>query len=221
MYHTMSESGTPIRFDPIGNTNTPGHLKEYLLCEECEKKLNLYEDVAARFFRYISKVGSKSRTGKIYETSLDYHNIKLFFLSLLWRCAVSSDAITQKVSLGSRLSQLTFLLQQNDPGTEDQFAIILRVLEASPEAKNAVLTIPIPMRRAGRRGYAMVGNGAEISWITDKQGVSQEDVPSILRQDGSWSIDTVPAGQSLPWKQAVNNAVEQENRIASRYGTHR
>lgn len=211
----MSEVDTPIRFDPIGGTSSPGHLKEYLLCGECERKFNRYEDIAARFFRRINKLESQSRTSMTSESSLDYCKIKLFFLSLLWRCAVSSDAITQKVLLGSRLSQLTLLLQHDDPGPEDQFAVILRVLNASSEAKNAVLTVPMPMRRAGRLGYAMVGNGVEISWITDKRRVSQEDMPSILRQDGSWSIGVVPARQSLPWIQAVENAAKQENRIAS------
>ena len=64
------------------------------------------------------------------------------------------------VDLGPRLSKMTALLQANDPGRQEEFAIFLLLLDEPPMARNAVLTVPVPMRDASRLGYAMVGNGA-------------------------------------------------------------
>ncbi len=109
---------------------------------------------------------------------------------------------------------MTALLQAAKPGSENDFSIILRLLAESQEAKNAVLTVPVSMRRATRRGYAMVGNGVEISWITDKQGASHDCVPYILHQDGSWLIEVVRGSDSPFWNRAVRNAYEQDRRMA-------
>ena len=220
MFRPMSRQvpGTPIRFDPVGGTVKPGHLKEYMLCPICEDQFCSYEHIVGRFLARLNQLQQQPHTQHIRQSSLDYHNIKLFFLSLLWRCAVSHDPITHLVRLGTRLPTLTALLQAGDPGPENEFAIVLRVLDESQEAKNAVLTVPVPMRCAMRRGYAMVGNGVEILWITDKRGVSQEYVPYILHRDGSWLIEVLAGTCSVPWVQAVRNAHEQDRRTAREGG---
>ena len=216
MFRPMSHlmGGTPIRCDPMGGTTRPGHLKEYMLCGKCEDQFCDYEHVAAPFFRDINDIQQRSPLKRVHKSSLDYHNIKLFFLSLLWRCAVSQDPITQNVRLGSRLQSLSNLLQSNTPGAENEFPIVLRVLDESREAKNAVLTVPIPMRRTMRRGYAMVGNGVEISWVTDSRGVSSESEPYILHRNGNWLIEMVPGSKCVPWVEAVTSAHDQDRRTA-------
>ena len=216
MFRRMSQlaSETPHRFDPIGGTDQPGHLKEYMLCQKCEKQFGSYEQIAGPFLAKLNGFRQQAHTQSIHQSSLDYRNIKLFFLSVIWRCAVCHDPITEKIDLGSRLHSLTALLQAGDPGAENEFPIILRLLAESQEAKNAVLTVPVPMRGTTRRGYAMVGNGVEISWITDKRGASHECVPLILHQDGSWLIKVVSGSDSPPWVQAVKSAYEQDRRMA-------
>ena len=216
MFRPMShlKGGTPIRFDPVGGTTRPGHLKEYMLCEKCEDQFGRYENVAAPFLTDLNEIQQNSSVKRICKASLDYHNIKLFFLSLLWRCAVSQDPIAKGISLGVRLQSLSNLLQSNRPGSEKEFPIVLRVLDESSEAKNAVLIVPIQMRNNMRRGYAMVGNGVEISWVTDSRGVSQQSQPFILHQNGSWVIEVVPGSRCFPWVQAVRNAHDQDRRTA-------
>ena len=212
MFRPMGQLGqqTPLRFDPVGGTDRPGHLKEYMLCERCEIQFSRYERIAGQFFADLNGLQLPPDLKPVFQLSLDYGNIKLFFLSLIWRCAVCEDPITGKIGLGERLAYLTDLLRTSNPGTENEFPIILRMLAESPEAKHAVLTVPVPMRNAKRRGFAMIGNGVEISWITDKRGASHECVAYILRQDGSWQIDVVRGFHSPPWVQAVKNASEKD-----------
>ena len=201
---------TPLRFDPQRRTDRPGHLKEYMLCQHCEAQFASYEQAASHFLDDLNRTQEHTGTQPIRHSSLDYRNIKLFFLSLLWRCAVCQDRITKSVDLGPHLRLLTTLLERGDPGSENEFPIFLRVLAESREAKNAVLTVPRPVRRATRRGYEMVANGVEISWIVDKRGASKEDVPHVFRPDGSWLISVVRGSNCPVWMQAVATAQEQD-----------
>ena len=207
--------GTPIRFDYLEGKSRPGHLKEYMLCSRCEQKFSAHEHVAARFLADLNQIQPGAHKRRIRRSSLDYCSLKLFFLSVLWRCAVARDPITRMVDLGPRLSKLTALLQANDPGKQGEFAILLRLLDESPMARNAVLTVPVPMRDASRRGYAMVGNGVEVSWISDRRGVSHESAPWILKEDGTWLVEVISGSRSFPWRQAVTKSHEQDRRRLS------
>ena len=217
MYRPMGRlaPGTPIRFDSLEGRSRPGHLKEYMLCSTCEDQFSAHERVAARFLADLNQAQLQAHEPKIRRSSLDYASLKLFFLSVLWRCAVARDPITRMVELGSRLSKLTALLQADDPGKQEEFAVFLRLLNESPMARNAVLTVPVPMREASRRGYTMVGNGVEISWVTDRRGVSRESAPWILKEDGTWLVEVISGSRSFPWRQAVTKSHEQDRRRMS------
>ena len=207
--------GTPIRVDSSEGKSRPGHLKEYMLCSKCEEQFSDYEHVAARFLVDLNQVQTRAHECTIRRSSLDYHNLKLFFLSVLWRCAVARDPITRMVDLGPRLSKLTALLQASDPGKQQEFAVLLRLLDESPMARNAVLTVPVPMRDASRRGYTMVGNGVEVSWVTDQRGVAVKSAPWMLNEVGTWLVEVISGSRSFPWRQAVTKSHEQDRRTLS------
>lgn len=217
MYRPMGRlaPGTPIRFDQSEGKSRPGHLKEYMLCSRCEEQFSAHEHVAACFLSDLNQVQLPARKSTIRRTSLDYRSLKLFFLSVLWRCAVAHDPITRMVDLGPRLPKLTGLIRANDPGRQEEFAIFLRLLDESPMARNAVLTVPVPMRDVSRRGYAMAGNGVEISWVSDRRGVTRKSAPWILKEDGTWLIEVISGSRSFPWYQAVTKAHEQDRRTRS------
>ena len=217
MYRTMGRlaPATPLRFTFSRSTQRPGHLKEYMLCPQCENQFSRYERAGGLFLTKLNGLSRQTEAHRLCLSSLDYHRLKLFFLSLLWRCAVCDDPLTGTIDLGSRLASLTALLRADTPGSANEFPVILRLLAESQEAKNAVLTAPVPMRRARRRGYAMVGNGVEISWLSDKRGASSESLSYILHQDGSWLIKVVRGFDSPLWSLAVRSAYEHDRRVGS------
>ena len=217
MYRPMGRlaPGTPIRVDSSEGKSRPGHLKEYMLCSGCEKQFSAHEHVAARFLADLNRLQLQAYEHRIRRSSLDYPSLKLFFLSVLWRCAIARDPITRMVDLGPRLHKLTALLQANEPGKQEDFAIFLRLLNESSMARNAVLTVPVPMRDTSRRGYAMVGNGVEISWVTDQRGVAFKSAPWMLKEDGTWLVEVISGSRSFPWRQAVTRSHEQDRRTLS------
>ena len=221
MFRPMSRLAqeTPMRFDPQVHTDQPGHLKEYMLCKACEQKFANYERIASEFLRGLNEIQGETATRSICRTSLDYDRLKLFFLSLLWRCAVCTNGIARRVDLGPRLGSLTNLVMGGDPGAENEFPIMLRLVAESKEARNAVLTAPEPLRRNGRKGYQMYGNGVEISWIVDKRGAAWEDVPYTLHSDGSWLMEMIRGADCPVWARAVANAnAYEQDRLRRRAG---
>ena len=214
MFRPMSRLSqeTPTRFSSQERGNRPGHLKERLLCESCEQRFSNYERPASEFLRTLNETRIESDTQPIRQTSLDYGRLKLFFLSVLWRCAMCTDGIVRHVNLGPRRGPMTSLLLGEDPGAENEFPVVLRLVVESKEARNAVLAVPERARRNGRNGYQMYGAGVEVSWIVDKRGASREDLPLILHSDGSWLVETVRGADCPIWAQAVANAHEQDRR---------
>ena len=160
-----------------------------MLCSKCEGQFSGHERVDARFLAELNRYQPSALDRVVQWEDLDYANPKLFFLSMLWRCAVAQSPMTRQVDLGSRLAGLTELLRAGDPGGEEEYPILLRFLEAHPTNRNAVITMPYPMRDRKRRGFDMVGYGVEISWITDGQGVDARHAPWILKEDGTWLVE--------------------------------
>ena len=188
-----------------------------MLCSRCENQFCGHERVAERFLTDINQIQLQAHERSIRRSSLDYPSLKLFFLSVLWRCAVARDPMTRMVNLGPRLSKMTALLQANDPGRQEEFAIFLRLLDESPMARNAVLTVPVPMRDVSRRGYAMVGNGVEVSWVTDQQGCPTRAPPGYSkRTERGW----LRSSRGLAPFHGVRQSPDPTNKTAARNPRH-
>ena len=190
----------------------PGHIKEHMLCSECEGEFSRYERVGGQFLACFNRYRPRPLEEMVQWEELDYANLKLFFLSMLWRCAVTQSPMTPKVDLASRLGRLTELLRGGEPGGEEEYPVLLRFLQAHPIDRNAVMTVPYPMRDRKRRGYNMVGYGVEISWITDRQGVDPRHAPWILKEDGTWLVEVSPGSRSPAWRQAITEADEMDRK---------
>ena len=190
----------------------PGHIKEHMLCSECEGEFSRYERVGGQFLACFNRYRPRPLEEMVQWEELDYANLKLFFLSMLWRCAVTQSPMTPKVDLASRLGRLTELLRGGEPGGEEEYPVLLRFLQAHPIDRNAVMTVPYPMRDRKRRGYSMVGYGVEISWITDRQGVDPRHAPWILKEDGTWLVEVSPGSRSPAWRQAITEADEKDRK---------
>ena len=188
-------------------------MKERVPCPRCEGQFSRYERLGARFLAEFNRYEPSALDRVVQWQDLDYANLKLFFLSMLWRFAVAKSPITRLVDLGSRLAGLTELLRADDPGGEEEYPVLLRFLEAHPIDRNAVITMPYPIRDRERRGFDMVGYGVEISWITDGQGVDARHAPWILKEDGTWLVEVTPGSRSPLWRQAIAEIDEADRKM--------
>jgi len=101
-----------------------------ILCGDCETLFQRYDDYAqslllpdAKEEDYILGPDGK-RVGYILK-NIDYCNLKLFFLSVLWRASVSTREEFSKIDVGPFEKALRLMMQSDDPGDENVFSVIV------------------------------------------------------------------------------------------------
>jgi hypothetical protein len=122
-----------------------------ILCAQCESIFSPWDDYAQKILlakpteeQYVMKNGRKIA---YIETAIDYPKLKLFFISLLWKAAVSNHYFFSRVNVGSFEPQLRRMILKGDPGEPDAFAVMIAkcgdrlgqiVLNPQPERWNEI-----------------------------------------------------------------------------------
>jgi len=109
----------------------------------------------------------------------DYHKLKMFFISLLWRAGVSSRKEFNNVNLGPHEDILKELMLNDDSGNIDDYAVLLGVFH--DEKRWATIMSPFPERYNGIRCYRFyLGN--IIAYIkVDRQAFEDPIVHAQMR----------------------------------------
>ena len=105
-----------------------------IVCEECEQRFSPWDDYAFEIFMEswgsFDKITERGQDICYCLPSFDYPRLKLFFMSLLWRAAVSSNPFFGKVDLGSREEVLRVAIERSDPGSVDFFGVVLQAFDS-------------------------------------------------------------------------------------------
>lgn len=101
-------------------------LRERLLCEDCEKRLNIFETYSAPIIRQMQQSTiPKMVDNPTIISGVDYGKFKLFLMSLLWRTGIASDEMWEQVKLGPHQEKLRKMLLAADPGKPHQYGCIV------------------------------------------------------------------------------------------------
>lgn len=117
-----------INVDEHPKKTLKGIYDQKIVCAGCEEKFSLWDNYAKVLLfdtppdNEITH-GSK-KLAQVY-TAFDYSQLKLFFLSLLWRANSSSHFYFKSVSLGPFADKLQKMVRNNDPGDPEDFAVII------------------------------------------------------------------------------------------------
>lgn len=137
----MKQSGqTPIIIASKPNVypkkSHTGIYDKEIVCEDCERIFAPWDEYGNKFLfqelhedRYI--VSNGERIAYNFGSS-DYENLKLFFLSVLWRASVSKQPLFNLVQLGPYEEKLKHLILSKDPGSVEDFAVALSKFDAPP-----------------------------------------------------------------------------------------
>lgn len=119
-----------------------GFYDKHILCAECDNNLlSKLENYASKFlYGSIRKEDSLPKYQNLigedglkftFVTNLNYTNIKLFLLSILWRAHISKQSFFNQVDLGPYAEVIRMMLLNNDAGNEDRFETC--ILKLIPE----------------------------------------------------------------------------------------
>ncbi|MBC7946697.1 MAG: hypothetical protein H7Y42_02375 [Chitinophagaceae bacterium] len=106
-----------------------------ILCVECEHRFSEWDDYGDDLFLKGWDQFEKMTDGTCHFgyhlPAYDYPKLKLFILSVLWRASVSSHVMFSKIDLGGRETVLKQSILQADPGSVDQFGVLLQAFDSN------------------------------------------------------------------------------------------
>jgi hypothetical protein len=153
----ISVSSHPLHRDRLFEKG----LREYLLCSSCDGQIGKYESYAAKILREAAEC-STFINGAIEISDFNYPLFKLFGLSLIWRCHVSSLHMFGGVNLGTHAEKIRAMLLSEDPGTSSKYCFVLIKIVGAKSA-NTVIHAPTRTRFGDHNGYVFLAYGIE--WV--------------------------------------------------------
>ncbi len=145
-------------FTKIKNVQTNPFVKDQL-CENCDTKiLSGYETYIQQYvFIPLKRAYSKVPVKAIGPVSIcaDVGKVKLFLLSLLWRCTLNSEY--GFVNLGPHGEKIRTMLLNGNPGLFDEYPFSLFYLAGDPNSQivplSNMLIPPFHQRKGGHHYY--------------------------------------------------------------------
>ena len=152
-------------------------LREYMLCKECEQRINKYEKYATDLWNKNSIVPNKCHSKELLINGLDYTKIKLFHLSVLWRSSVSQLPEFKLISLGPHEEILRKMIINNDAGPDNYYCIIGNVLEDDGEVAHGLMLQPFKEKIETYRIYYYMFGGCRWIYFTSSHPVTLSKIP--------------------------------------------
>lgn len=106
-----------------------GIYDEKILCQKCDSYFGTFDNYAQKILtpnleKFVKIIDGERVTAHIL-TTFNYKLLKLFFISILWRASISESTFYRRIKLGPLESQAKNMLQLSNPGTVDEFGVIL------------------------------------------------------------------------------------------------
>lgn len=160
-------------------------IREQLLCDSCENRLSKWEDYAARFFSGRKKIEGKMVQNHLHMKGLDYHKLKLFLLSLLWRFAVAQNAVLSGARLGPHKERIRRMLLANDPGGELDYPCVIVAATFDRKHFPDLIVAPHESRTPdGHRIWQIVVGGFVLMFVVSSHTQTCRLRPTFLKPSG-------------------------------------
>jgi hypothetical protein len=138
-------------------------LRERLLCEECERKLNQWETHASRVLFGQIRLQVRDYQDAIVFGGADYNHFKLFQLSLLWRTGISQREEFATISLGTHEETLRKMIYDEAPGKPHQYGCMLIMTPSYFDIMSQLMMFGVEARFDGHKCYRFLFAG--IGWV--------------------------------------------------------
>ena len=168
-----------------GNWREQKGLREPLLCDRCEQQLSVAEGYARKLLLGGAPVTYRSEGSVVFLSGLDYHQLRLFQLSVLWRAGVSTLPFFTDVQLGPHAEKLRRLVHAGDPGPSDRYCCVMFGLKYEKQAFAGVVMQPGRVRLHGQIAYRFVFGGFLWAFFASGQGLPAALLPCTLQPPGN------------------------------------
>jgi hypothetical protein len=164
-------------------------LREELLCNDCEQSLaNKYEDYAATWFYRPAREVMKNPPVEFTMSDLDYHRLKLFFVSLLWRFGNVTDGVFRPANLGPHSEKMRNMLLQNDSGDWLEYPCMITGLTLNGKFYGDFTAGSFSTKVEGISVWAFVFSGFFFNFFVGSHVPPQILHPFFLKPNGTLEI---------------------------------
>jgi hypothetical protein len=178
----------PDRFEQKG-------LREYLLCRDCEQKLNRWETYAKSAFVDGRGIEVVYHSDAVAFQKLEYMTFKLFQLSLLWRMSVSSLDFFKAVCLGPHEERIRLALLKEDPLLPHEYPCWMVVVEVNGQLRTDWIWQPCLCKLDGFHIYWLVVTGIMFSFYVGSHQPPIEVTKSVLNAQNEMTIPITQLSQ--------------------------
>lgn len=136
---------------------------ERMLCQQCEEKLQKWEDRAARILRRLPDLSARV-PGYVEDVSgVDYKSFRLFCLSIIWRTSSASNPAFSEVSIeDNHQEEIRKAVLQGDPLNPLDYPVLL-IRPCGPGAFHEYFRLPTAREMFSHPAYNFIMGG--MYWI--------------------------------------------------------
>jgi hypothetical protein len=158
-------------------------IREHLLCGPCESGLGELERRVSEGWALPSQL-----TNRTYDLEIaTYAELKLLFLSILWRASVSTLPAFSNVFLGDYETDVHQRLLNGDPGLSTDFPISGRLLRSpNDQCRFNCIATPALVNDNGLDGWLFVTDG--LAWMCFPRNNSLALGDGALPEVGRWRV---------------------------------
>lgn len=187
-----------------------GH-REYLLCPECEQRLSCHERIFAEYWKpKIKLAGPFTQDQHIILEGANYRAMKLFLLSVFWRCSIS-QTFGKGIRLGPYAEKLRTILL-NDQFVPQQHYPVLCSIILDPDGNPFIGYVdnPYGIRIEAVRSYRMAFGGCMWTLVMSDHGVPKklESLEHVLSESGDLHL-LVKSYRSFPSIRQIGRAIQK------------
>lgn len=162
--HCYDDNHSYIEFDAkVGSYNKRRRKGIYdrLMCKECEKHIQRFEDYAKYILYDEAKEYIRKRKEQFFTNNYDYKKLKLFVLSLIWRASISVNDVFDKVSLGKYEEEVRNILYMELDTPVNKYPCLIYQTHTANELADGVFMAMFPTKSKsdGKTIYQFIADG--------------------------------------------------------------
>lgn len=171
------------------NLTRPTGFYDPMMCSRCDNEvISGYETYASQVFKGGVEIVIQHTPDRIILRELDYQRFKLFMVSLIWRCAIT----TRNEFAATRIPQhhcekMRKMLLNVDPGEPYEYGCVVMIPEMYAELKQCILP-PDPVRLSGHHCYRLLAGGFWWLFAVSSHSERFERSDLFLSIDGTLNI---------------------------------
>jgi len=161
---------------------------EKLLCSDCETRFSQWESYAAQFFSDKIPLTGRPQGRHLALSGVDYTPMKLFFMSLLWRFAVTTNPWLKGCDLGVHKERLRLRLLASDAAEPWRYGCSITAITVDGTHLPDLIVPPSVCRVDGHFCHRLIVGGYILAYFVTSHEPKAPIRSIVFQEDGRFIL---------------------------------